>query len=199
MPTIVMSNIEEFYNRYVDGKMKAGDTNEQFAARSAYQTATKRAVVFPQNYSKKVLKKVREKCESWISNFLLTRNFDRQTIERLAKQIRDEYHSEGFVDWTIGNSQKWINMAIKYLFVIEVHNKPSLNLVDTIDDWNYELFPVDGIMIGIIKKDLNLKFADSWSKCDNYECFENYWSEVNKYCKKNGTRPLLYEILNWKK
>lgn len=110
----------------------------------------------------------------------------------LAQEIRAIYHKNGIDLYTYGNSQKWINMAIKYLYSS-----------DHIDD-NHKLFevcylPIDRIVQDQAYKELGIKrLPVAWSKCDNWQDILDYEENIKNAIKeKTNNSRLWWECKAW--
>lgn len=93
------------------------------------------------------------------NQFLFFDEWHKETCDALKKQFFPEklYY---------GQTQKWINMAIKYLFILEVDvvrkNWPSFHI------------PIDNIILNKLKSTDCTTFDTPWSKIDDYEQYLNF-------------------------
>lgn len=92
-----------------------------------------------------------------------------------------------------GQAQKWINMTVKYLYVI--------NDVDLSKIINYAHIPIDNYVFKAAEKELGIKQPiTSWSRMDNQE-YITYQIElrdaiINNYYYET---PLRWEMIYWLK
>lgn len=71
-----------------------------------------------------------------------------------------------------GQAQKWINMTMKYLFVLDSR------LVD--DKYQYFHVPIDNIILNYLKPYKPPRFSSAWSRIDDYSDyirFQNWFRE----------------------
>lgn len=103
--------------------------------------------------------------------------------------------------FTIGQAQKWLNMTLKYLWLLNI-------LPDGLNE-EYLHIPVDSYIIEAVgaKKD-NYQYGlelvspiskSSWSSWDNYDKYMDFQGEVKKVIKEkyNSLTPLEWESLAW--
>ncbi len=102
---------------------------------------------------------------------------------------------------TIGIAQKWINMSVKYFYLISlVYNKTSLfsGFHDYIKDFH---IPLDSIMLEKIEEKLNINKKDygivSWSKVDNYKDYLKYQNAVKNQIPNHYQSALDWECDTW--
>lgn len=104
-------------------------------------------------------------------------------------------------DFTIGQAQKWVNMTLKYLWL--------LNALPTGVEPEYLHVPVDSYIIKIAySKKVTFKYAleledkpkESWSKLSEYEEYFKIQKAIRKAIKTNATNetiPIKWEALAW--
>ena len=100
---------------------------------------------------------------------------------------------DGAIGYTYGQAQKWVNMTMKYLLILNYN--PVEDIIDKLH------IPLDSIIIKkATKKGIELITKDtlgrdfSWSRIKTYE---HYW-RIQKQLKENinGT-PILWEFDSW--
>lgn len=109
---------------------------------------------------------------------------------RVSDRIKALYGDKG-VKLTYGHAQKWINMTIKYLYMLED---------DTFDaTFEFLHIPLDNYVFDIARDLLGITRPKvAWSKWDNYE--EQYLQYQNMIREKITTEsPLRWEFRNWLK
>ncbi len=119
-----------------------------------------------------------------------------------TEHIRSIYRDRNVIDYTIGNAQKIINVALKFVM--------SSNLVDYHSDvFKYCHFPVDGRIQQIIKQQLGVGYLNqnrveqtvysSWSNNDNWSDFIDYQNRVRVAVADNGYySPMVWEATHWR-
>lgn len=159
-----------------------------------------RALRYPEKMTKKEKDEVFDKAKEYLAEelhkLLQSKTISETEFDGWAKEtaskIRDIYRSTPYEvkDFTYGNAQKLINMAIKYL------------LSSSSIDKNHPLFKVAHIPVdGIIQSKLGVKIDTtnhSWSQCDDWKVFKEYQKVIRKLSKEKGYySPLICEIDNW--
>ncbi len=198
------------------------------AAYASYGPSTRNTVAFTGSYISDMqnVEKNREKenlkinvINGILQDFLSAEIFDFVNCHRVIKQIRDFYRNEKqIVNYTYGNAQKWVNMAIKYYIIckscyifesdkkewnsFDFTSKPTKIKVDVKRAFDehpnfrkYRIFAVDSIMIEITtKKPYQVKFknpnfdATCWSKSNYERQFTIYWEKMEEKLKNNDVR-----------
>lgn len=128
------------------------------------------------------------KCEEII-------NFMNNSIDKSNTEILKE-------SFTIGQAQKWVNMTLKYLWL--------LNALPTGVKPEYLHVPIDSYIIEIAYDNKNKfenalglleeKPEDSWSKLPKYETYFEIQEAIRKAIKTNTTNetiPIKWESLAW--
>ncbi len=129
--------------------------------------------------------------EAEISTVLLTgfsgqKQFD-SWHEDICSNIIKLYRSRG-ADMTIGQAQKWLNMTMKYLFILD-----APGIAEAI---YYCHVPIDSYIIDAAEKQLELKRPKlPWSKIDDYEEYADYQREIRWRLK--NVAPLEWEFRTW--
>lgn len=104
------------------------------------------------------------------------------------------YHRNGIDLYTYGNSQKWINMAIKYLYSSD-HIDHTHKLFEVC------YLPIDRIVQDQAYKELGIKrLPVAWSKCDNWQDILDYEENIKNAIKeKTNNSRLWWECKAWQK
>ena len=104
---------------------------------------------------------------------------------KVCKNIKLLYNEKG-IEFTYGQAQKWVNMTIKYLYILNDHT------FDNVFDFLH--IPVDNYILDIANKNFEIdKPKKPWSKWDE-EQYRNYQNEIKSKIK---IAPLLWEFDNW--
>lgn len=106
----------------------------------------------------------------------------------LCDEIIDIYNARN-INLTYGQAQKWINMTIKYLYVLGVENFENV--------FQFLHIPVDNYIINKAKKLFNIKKPilprSRWNDYDNQ--YLKYQKELRSKIKDYS--PLRWEFKNW--
>ncbi len=170
------------------------------AGMEAYRAAMKRAIKF-HGLNQRTRNQLRiESCEYLANRFTMLfgqTNLDFASFSDWAKEttkhIRGIYRDAGVNDYTIGNAQKIVNVAIKFVM--------SSNIVDYKSDvFKYCHLPVDSRIQEIIKKTFRIKpLRTCWSKNDNWRDFVDYQIRVrNAVLEKGYYSPMVWEATHWR-
>lgn len=108
---------------------------------------------------------------------------------KVSKTIKAKYNKKG-ITLTYGQTQKWINMTIKYLYVLGEN---------TFDDvFEFLHIPLDNYIFDIARDSFNIKRpTDAWSRWDNYDKYLEYQKSLRE--KMVNDMPLSWEFKNWQK
>ena len=103
-----------------------------------------------------------------------------ELVERYAKVCGDQFY--------IGQAQKWVNMTIKNLYLIDS------DLVRLITDFAH--VPLDNYVFAAAMEDINLSSdgLTPWSKIKDYSVYLNHQKEIRKAI---NTSPLKWELSYW--
>ena len=86
----------------------------------------------------------------------------KDTCDVLRSAFGDDFHLY------YGQAQKWINMSLKYLFILERHR------IDPY--WQYCHVPVDNILLERVMPHDPPRFGCRWSRIDSYERYLDFQS-----------------------
>ena len=108
----------------------------------------------------------------------------------VSNKIKKLYLDKG-VKFTYGHAQKWINMTIKYLYMLEAN---SFN-----DVFEFLHIPIDNYVFDIARDLLGIKKPKAvWSSWDNYNEQYLYYQNLIREKITTGT-PLRWEFRCWLK
>lgn len=141
---------------------------------------------------------IRNECKSIID----AKQFD-DWHRSVCYRLQDTYkgHIKDAVSITFGQAQKWLNMTIKYYYIIcEINNRE-----DHVDlpFFQFAHVPVDSIMYDVIEKELEIKKPEvAWSKLDDYDMYLDYQKTIREKVPAleecyNKKWPLAWEMNNW--
>ena len=109
--------------------------------------------------------------------------------EKVCYLIIKKYEEHG-IKLTYGQAQKWLNMTIKYLYMLQVYSFDRVI--------NYLHIPVDKYILEVVEKELGIKRpVDAWSRWDNYKEYEDYQKAIREELRKKNSSPLIWEFKNW--
>jgi hypothetical protein len=113
--------------------------------------------------------------------------------EKIANDLCAVYLAAGYKDFYIGQAQKWINMALKYVYVFFGESYlPGFSKF-----FRYCHVPIDNIILGKDEfKELPL-FDCAWSRISNYSAYFAFQSSVR--LKFPDASPLAIEFWTWQR
>lgn len=138
---------------------------------------------------KEVLALFHEEIPVLISGHIVNQEVFNAWHRALSDRIKTLYAQKGIV-FTYGHAQKWINMTIKYLYILEYDSFDAV--------FPYLHVPIDNIIFEMASKQFNLsRPKDVWSSWDEYE--EQYLAYQQALSNQIGDLdPLRWEFRNWK-
>ena len=112
--------------------------------------------------------------------------------EQLCKKIIDEY-KKSKIQLSYGQAQKWVNMTIKYLYILEVEGYTFDSVFEDLH------IPIDKYILKGVEDELNIENPRvPWSKWDNYdELYLKYQNAIRERLREKGISPLRWEFENW--
>lgn len=141
----------------------------------------------------KLRKKVKDDFKTEIDNLTskIQGDFDKWH-EQLCKKIIDEY-KKSKIQLSYGQAQKWVNMTIKYLYILEVEGYTFDSVFENLH------IPIDNYVFDAVEKELGIKRpVDAWSKFDKKE-YLKYQEDIRGELRKKNISPLIWEFENWLK
>ena len=186
---------------YVPFLNKYNNINDVYfnAGMEAYRAAMKRAIHFyglPQRERSALREQsCRYLAEAFANLFNLNNmDFDIFTdwANNTATYIRSIYRNAGVNDYTYGNAQKLINVALKFVMssnIVNYHHRV----------FQYCHFPVDGIIQKIIRRRFGARQLNTcWSKNDDWDEFVEYQRCVRTEVLNEGYySPMVWEATHW--
>jgi len=178
------------------------------AGMEAYRASVRRAIKF-NGLPRNDINALREQsCRYLAEQFVVLFDKDEmdfnifnQWAHETTMHIRQIYRDAGVNDYTVGNAQKLINVAMKFVM--------SSNIVDyTNDVFKYCHFPVDAVIQKVIKRQLRenylknngepSRYCTSWSNNDNWDDFLDYQTRVrNAILLRGFYSPIIWEATHW--
>lgn len=107
----------------------------------------------------------------------------------VCQEIISHYQKVG-ISFTFGQAQKWLNMTIKYLYMLEYdvfhHTFPFFHV------------PLDNYIFDVVDKELFIRKPDNpWSRIDDYWVYLDYQKQIRE--KLTDSSPLRWEFRYWLK
>lgn len=133
--------------------------------------------------------------------------------ENLSEIIREFYCEHNYNEFTIGKTQKWINMAFKYACIYDKKDAKMLSRI-----FNYCHVPIDRYIANPIVNELGValpkydgfkmpkhvafdasKCNYSWSKIDNYDDYLTCQKSIREVLRRNNQpqNALEWEYAYW--
>lgn len=108
--------------------------------------------------------------------------------QEVCNQIKRIYATQG-IGLTYGQAQKWVNMTIKYLYMLEVSDFAGV--------FQYLHVPLDNYIFDSARDVLGIpRPKQAWSRWDDYQ--DQYLHYQNLLRTKLGNQsPLRWEFQNW--
>ena len=169
---------------------------------SAYFASVSRAINFKDfGIDKKTRQKLKEDAASYLSKEVkkiyykeikTDKEFDKW-MKKTSNKIIGLYSAKGAKDYTLGNAQKLINIAIKYLL-----SSDSSRRKNTL--FKHCHIPIDSIIQKeLFKYPFNIKqLSCPWSKLNNWNEYMRYQNDVRNKAKQCGYEsPIACEIDIW--
>jgi hypothetical protein len=122
--------------------------------------------------------------------------------QTLCERLKVQFGAAGYIDesgnakFTYGQAQKWINMALKYVFVFGERRLPGYQYL-----YPYCHVPIDNIIIANLRAEKCGDVPDlggkAWSRLDDYATYMNFqqWMRTTF----TGSAPLAVEFFLWQK
>lgn len=115
--------------------------------------------------------------------------------EKKCINICEHYSNKGFDSFSVGQAQKWINMAIKY--ALSLHAAGMLEIKNHLHLRKVAHVPVDNYIIAAFSDFDAPKLLCAWSRIFRYEDYMAYQSWIRE--KFQGSSPLDVEFHLWLK
>lgn len=106
-------------------------------------------------------------------------------VKKTALRYRELFKPEKV--FTIGLSQKWVNMTIKYLWILGIFDDEYENLIDV---------PIDKYIISSLKK-LEIKAPADWSTWDNLKEYMQIQEKLKEVLEKDAFTRISWENDAW--
>lgn len=180
----VDSNILEFLKMLYFG---VTDNPFEAASRSAY-TDMCRTIRFHGKNGEALRKFVDVFLEERIPELIVVDNSEKftQWHYSICKQIVDKYEAAR-IEFYIGQAQKWVNMTLKYLYVL------VLDVVEPF--YRFLHIPLDNYIMDIAKKQYGVPgLTTAWSRISDYQVYLDYEQMLMEVIDEV---PLDWEFKKW--
>lgn len=180
----VDSNILEFLKMLYFG---VTDNPFEAASRSAY-TDMCRTIRFHGKNGEALRKSIDVLLEERIPELITVDNSEKftQWHYSICKQIVDKYEAAG-IEFYIGQAQKWVNMTLKYLYVL---------VPDVVEPfYRFLHIPLDNYIMDIAKKQYGVpSLSTAWSRISDYQDYLDYEQKLMEVIDE---MPLDWEFKKW--
>lgn len=116
-----------------------------------------------------------------------------EKCKKIEKYKKTDEGKEEKIQFTYGQAQKWVNMTIKYLYILNDHTFDCV--------FEYLHIPVDNYIFDAVEKELEIdRPTDTWSRWDKHEEYLKYQKDIRERIEKDkniDVPPLLWEFKNW--
>lgn len=132
----------------------------------------------------------KEEIPSIVNNGVNDQNMYDSWHHRICKKIRTYYRDAG-VEFYYGQAQKWLNMTMKYLYIIGEYTYDGI--------FQYLHIPIDNYVFSVAHQELGISHPKvSWSRWDDYKGqYMAYQSALRSQIQ--SYYPLRWEFKFWMK
>ena len=137
-------------------------------------------------------------CENTLLSAQSEDTFDKGH-EKLCEIIKKFYNDRGYIDFTVGKAQKWINMALKYACIYDNEDAEKLQGI-----FQYCHVPIDRYVANPIVNELRVDLPGysgfKMPKCVPFDAEKcNYsWSKIDDYSDYLACQKSIREVLRKK-
>lgn len=109
-----------------------------------------------------------------------------------CKALRNHYRSAGFEAFSYGQAQKWVNMTLKYVYVMGDQRLPGFA-----DALKWAHVPIDNIVLETWAPLGMPKLPVAWSRLDDYKVYEGLQDWVrHKFSPKSALEAEFWAWMN---
>jgi hypothetical protein len=121
-------------------------------------------------------------------------NFDQNSFDNWHKDtcnsLIDIYKNNGYEHFCIGQAQKWINMALKYVYIFGEERERYANF------YKFCHVPIDNIILEAEEfSGITPNINEAWSRINDYKSYLNFQIAIRE--KFQGCEPLAVEFWVW--
>ena len=115
--------------------------------------------------------------------------FDRRH-QAACMELCSTYSAAGFAEFRVGQAQKWLNMALKYVFAFGEDRLPGYAGV-----FGLAHIPLDNIILGQLRRHRVPRLASAWSRVASYEEYMG----IQRWIRSafSDSAPLAVEFALW--
>lgn len=110
--------------------------------------------------------------------------------KRTCDSLRLIYVNEGYTNFHLGQAQKWINMALKYVFVFGEDWLPGYTSL-----YLFCHVPIDNVILESHEFKTLKTFDEAWSRVSDHSKYMAFQTAVRHRFK--GSSPLAVEFTHW--
>ena len=142
---------------------------------------------------------VRNKAAVEVKQALMALRDDRKVIQETFDEWHREtcfrlcsiYKEQGYKNFHVGQAQKWLNMSLKYIYVIGDQRLPGYDHLN-----QFCHVPLDWIIVQRLQEEYSApELSSSWSRLDNYEEYLRFQQWIRKTFVNSA--PLAVEFNLW--
>lgn len=194
MDNIVEVNVDEDILKFLRG-VYFGELSDPIGSAStrAYldMNRTIRFNELPENDRYELRKEVKTIFESEIKNLNSINIVSQMSFDSWHRNVSDiikNIYKDKGIELTYGHTQKWINMTIKYLYMLEVNSFADI--------FKYLHVPIDNYVLDIARDKLEIEKPKApWSRWNDYDEYLTYQNCIRE--KITGNTPLRWEFRSW--
>ncbi len=112
--------------------------------------------------------------------------------KRICTTLRELYLTEGYSSFRIGQAQKWVNMSLKYVYVVGEEHLPGFAVL-----YPFCHVPIDSVVLGRAEFRALRTFQGAWSRIDDYDEYLAFQQAVRTTFRDSA--PLAVEFTLWQK
>ena len=134
---------------------------------------------------------IENKCADIADAGITSQNKYDEWHKELCEEIVGRYAKVCDNQFCIGQAQKWVNMTVKYLYLIDGE---CVKLI-----FPFAHVPLDNYVFAAAKEHLDLPYDHliPWSKINDYSIYLGYQKELREILKDLNTTPLRWELVYW--
>lgn len=134
-----------------------------------------------------------------IENFIeaiMTRKFDGQDVfdnthKDCCMELINIFQHANYKVFHVGHAQKWLNMTLKYLFVLM--DDPGSTFLHNMQ---YFHATIDNTIIDRLTDIYNIEIQKPWTKINDYEVYLSSQKDIRKHCQQRSPFELEFDLWN---
>jgi hypothetical protein len=186
---------EEHFDFLVRCYFGQGTDLMQLCVHRAYLDLNRTLHGFAKHKNADLLRKSAYKCVIKLLKALPSREISSQHQfdewhEAACAQLRHLYRNHGFVRFSVGQAQKWLNMSMKYVFTLGEGRLPGFASL-----YQFAHIPIDNVFLQIAVALGVPSLRVPWSRLDDYVTYLRYQLAFRDLFR--GSFPLAAEFKLW--